>query len=360
MKRSAVVSVTRHKGVFGGQAIAYADENVVADPQLQITGPGDTTLSTDALTFHLNPPADPTKLYSIIDKMRAAPALQVGFARIPAVQAVRPGAASEVRYDSRYLELAFGGDNTRSQVYLTVSGQPLTFDEKSPIGHPGVFAPNLEVRGLSRVRGAIGGAAPAAREGAPSADEAANPGIDKQAEQAIEQFKDGKFDPASFLKDAAFLGGLNLVEILAKEAKLSSAPKIVTVTTFPDLPGGGKDYTKPTTTSTLDWSPTLSKNPIFEPLALSSLTLHARIVAAHGESPVVEMNGSVTDFLLKLFGPAPFLELTFNEFSFRSRTGSKAKVTPDIAKVTFGGPLSFINAFADHYTDADSSAHTRR
>ncbi|MCX6399972.1 MAG: hypothetical protein NTX33_08600 [Propionibacteriales bacterium] len=313
--------------------------------------PGETSLRFASMSFGLTAPmTTPVDTsFQALDQPRANPTMSSGQARIPAVQAVTPGATSKVWFDdvvvngTSYVRDGFGGDDgpDARSVFLLVDGQPLTFAGGDAGKNPGVFTPDLSVGGISRNKGVVGGAHALDGSG------------------GVDRFKANDFDPAAFFKDARLLGGLDLASIIkGGPGALGDTPDIQTLNT-------GDDPTKPTLLTTIDWAPTVvsfpTTSPIFERRGVAgaanatSLRLHASFLTpSDGSPPTSEVTGSLRNFKLNMFGGTPFLILDFREFSFRSRNGAKPTVKCDIQSVVFGGPLTFVNALEDFLSLGDN------
>ena len=162
-----------------------------------------------------------------------------------------------------------------------------------------------------------------------------------------------QFDPDAFFQEAKLLGGLLLSDILATATDLvNEAPGITTRVIYPN---GDNSQLPEANETRFDWEvvpPTLETDPlgIFQPQAGSSLSIHAVFLTPldpPGE-PTYEIVGDLRDFEVHLVGTAgTFIVLKFNKLIFRAETGAKPTMDPDIRKVDFVGPLSFVNTLQE-------------
>lgn len=160
---------------------------------------GDTAFETASLTF--DGEIDRTEI-------RSRPYLQRANAVIPAMRHLAPASPTVVvRYTQPYLTHGFGGGNP-AQMFLGLVGQaPVDFSDGSDRAG-GFVEPNLQVRGLSRILGAVG--------------------EDGTGPSGLSQ---GQFDPQAFLAGAMpkLFGLFSLLEILdAVGLDLDLAPDFVT------------------------------------------------------------------------------------------------------------------------------------
>ncbi len=98
----------------------------------------------------------------------------------------------------------------------------------------------------------------------------------------------------------------------------------------------------------IDWTPTVQADPLgfFQPQSGASLTINAEIYTpiANPSQTTYSIHGDLTNFELVLFGTGnEFIGITFNSFTFDSKTGAKTSIQPHIDSVSFLGPLTFIN-----------------
>jgi hypothetical protein len=169
-----------------GQEIAFADA---------LTG-GDTIVATAQLHFAGAP-----------ELTKSEPNLVDASVELPAVQKLSPIGQVTIKYSDVYLQNGFGGSKNVADVWAELPTPPkLSFGQGSAAGNDkagGFLAPNLQIAGLSRVKGTIGDVAETAQ---------------------------GKFRPEQFLATAApkLFGLISLVELLdAVGVDLDDAPDVV-------------------------------------------------------------------------------------------------------------------------------------
>ena len=180
----------------------------------------------------------------------------------------------------------------------------------------GVVNPNFDITGLSRSLGPVGG-------------------------QDLAAVANLTFKPADFFPtlDAKILGSIALAEILKDSAPGEGKfPKMLS-SQLPDQ-----------ITTTLDWeTSSLQKSGPFDPLTGAVLSIKTRSIthlsggAASPASPTMHVEGRLTNFQFNLF---EMIAVRFGEFAFVSDTGQKLSMKPDVAEVTFKGPLEFVNVLA--------------
>ena len=193
--------------------------------------------------------------------------------------------------------------------------------------------PNFDVSGIARDLGPVGG--------------------------DLNDLIAGKFDPTKYFNmvsgDAGkLLGAISVVDIILpvdpdEAASNGQAPHISDKIIYP-----GDDDTKPPTALDvkIDWTPTVQKDPLgfFQPQSGAGLTIQAEIYTpiANPSQTTYSIHGDLTNFQLVLFGnAAPYIAITFNSFTFDSKTGAKTSIQPDINSVEFEGPLKFIQDLED-------------
>ena len=188
----------------------------------------------------------------------------------------------------------------------------------------GMATPNFDVSGIARDLGPVGG--------------------------DLNDLLAGKFDPSKYFNmlsgDAGkLLGAISVADIIAlidpnDAASNAQAPQISDKIIYPD-----DDDTKPPTALDvkIDWTPTVTgdKPGFFQPGSNAALTIQAEIYTpvADPSQTTYSIHGDLTDFGLLLFGnDSPFILVSFNSFTFDSKTGAKTSIQPDIDSVTFKGP----------------------
>ena len=218
-----------------------------------------------------------------------------------------------------------------TEVYLAVkqNGPSLNFPVNL-VG--GMAAPNFGVSGIARDLGPVGG--------------------------DLTNLLAGKFDPSDFFGNLSgtagkLLGAISIIDIIQavdpdEQAANDQAPQISSNFVYPN-----NDDTQPPTAidTKLSWNPTVqarlgsvSSSPT--PGAITTNLLVTAEIYTPISNPAqttYSIHGELTNFELVLFGSdASFIGITFNSFTFDSKTGAKTSVQPNIDTVTFLGPLTFI------------------
>ncbi len=207
---------------------------------------------------------------------------------------------------------------------LDTGGLPLPFPG-SQAG--GLATPSQVLKGLSAYAGPFGGAVDAFAGG----------------------FGNGTdFDPSDFfgeLLEAKLIGGVTLIDILAKALGLD------------DIPGFTKRIEGPEGDRKLiiafQWdvdnksTQKIKKFFIFEPTSTTELHLKAEMTKSLSDlsaEPTTIIQGSLSNFYINLIGDsAEFLNLVFGTFSMSSINGGSPKINPGLEDVLFAGPLQFLN-----------------
>lgn len=174
--------------VAAGQSIAYAPSG----------HPGDTSLETVELRLTGLPGAPP---------FPSSPLLEEADVVIPAMRHLAPAAPrTTVHYARSYIESAFAGKNADPQVFLELAA-PARISFRSGTDKAGGFIqPDLPVRGLSRVLGAVG-----------------------DIDDLINKPPPERFNPTSYLRGALpqLFGLFDLVDIL-EVLGIDGAPTFLT------------------------------------------------------------------------------------------------------------------------------------
>jgi hypothetical protein len=280
--------------------------------------------------------------------------------RLPAVEAVSAsGTTSAIGYDPVYVDTptAQAADANPAALFARLQqdvesiGDLLDFlrngdpDDPNPPNNPvgaafdsasdkvgGVATPNLSIGALSKTYGPLSG-----------------------SPHGLTKLQQGGFDPKDFFPDdAGLLGDLTLAELINPNLSLAdgnSGPTIVTTTEYPD---GDTSQPPLAVVTTLDWVPKLKTSNVgfFVPKHLdtnepATLTLHGefRTELATGTSTST-IHGELRSFTLDLLEPGTdldFIAMVFDRFAFESRDGAKPSLDPQLSRVEFRGPLSFIN-----------------
>jgi hypothetical protein len=298
-------------GAFEGAAVALAPPDKA----------GDTDVTMRTITFEAAAPvgATTTAVFDSRQQPRVYPRLKQAEARLAAAEQASGGVpllpVPVLAYDPVYLTDGFGGAN-KGHLFanmLAGSAPKLEFGGGSS---GGVITPNMNVGGLSRLLGPVGG--------------------------TVDSARNGDFKPEDFFKgiEAKILGGVNLVDLLVKTVSFSGGgtalDKAMKITYETQ---GTKLVTR------LHWVPEVSdSNPIISKGAKFAFTLdaNATVDLLDPAGADFDVKGDLEDFSVHLVPGAEFIQIDLNQLVFQAKRGQKSKVDVDIEKVTFKGPLAFV------------------
>ncbi|MGD0810284.1 MAG: hypothetical protein ABSA91_11330 [Acidimicrobiales bacterium] len=310
-------SPSRNSPSLGGQLVAFADTAGAK--------PGATAQHVDNYTL--------TAKYVANGAANFYPLLSSAVVHLPSAEQIvgagsSPLSPPSVSISDNYLDNGFQSGVT--EVYLAVkkNGPSLNFPVNL-VG--GMAAPNLGVSGIARDLGPVGG--------------------------DLNNLLAGKFDPSDFFGNLSgtagkLLGAISIIDIIQavdpdEQAANDQAPQISSNFVYPN-----NDDTQPPTAidTKLNWAPTVQADSagFFQPNTggmTSNLLVTAEIYTpiSNPAQTTYSIHGELTNFELVLFGSsASFIGITFNSFTFDSKTGAKTSVQPNINTVTFLGPLTFI------------------
>lgn len=305
-------SGSRRQSALVGQKVAFAErgENDIAN---QITR--DSTFETESMKFNaLIPEPSMGK-----DSPQFLPIMDSAVVNIPALkQLLGTSTGSEVEFHPAYEINGFSAPQNKGEIFLKLTNEfALDFSaENNGDKTGGMITPNINIQGISRILGPVSGSNNSKIVG-------------------------GEFDPEEFFGDvlAEVLGGISLKEIVETIGNFSEMPKLVTE----KLPNELK-------TRYLWKTDKLKKDPldIFLPKDNPKASLEVETVVRVklpkvDEDPEFDVVGSLKNFKMSLFG---FIIVSFDEFKFSSKNGSKPDVDVKISQqdgVMFGGPLAFLN-----------------
>ncbi|MFF3556021.1 hypothetical protein ACFYXL_21750 [Streptomyces tsukubensis] len=261
-------------------------------------------------------------------RLGAVPRLLSAGARIPALDAMTPGAgaAGTVRGLTLDPDYIANGLAYTHQVYASLQ-DPVNFTPP-PADSGGVAALGLPVRGLSADTGLVGG--------------------------SLAAVKSGTFNPADYLRPTVpgvklptrLLGVINLTELVPGGLDITgdgtTAPRILTTV---ERPGGGPPVCVRTE---LTWQPPVAGRTV-PPLTMKSdgaLELHGTTVARFdGTPPFSEIRGELRNFTLDFAG---VLAITFDRVAFTVKPGAAPALDARIQEVGFSGDLAFLNKLREY------------
>jgi len=297
------VGSSRRQRDFGGQALAYAPSQKS----------GDTTLETSAISFAAQ------------HQPSQAPHFWPGMAQaqvdIPAIKnLVGSPAPSTIAWETTYTAGSGSDIGNAAQVFAKIVGSsPLDFGSTDKTG--GMVAPNLDMSGLSRSLGPVGG--------------------------PVNQMVAGSFKPQDvFDLGVKLLGGIQLSQII-KDLVFSNAantagklPLLVTVRDGDIL------------RTTYTWKLTqneLVNTGLFVPNAGATFTLQAVLEKKLDASPpTFRIEGTLTNFSVVLLpSPNDLIGIGFDSVTFVAEQDKKVDVSVQLNDIQFRGILEFVNKLRD-------------
>jgi hypothetical protein len=291
---------------FHGQQVAFAENR---------NDPGSTTLETASVEFLAE--YDPTRTLPPFFR----PCVESAHVRVPAVEQLVGHSAAPVKVtiDDDYVDAGWP-KTPKGDVFARIANPGGMLMKFGADRSGGVATPSLNVGGLSRRFGPVGGSA-----------------------ASVESFnKNGTFDPQQYFSgiEAKILGGIDLFRIVKGAFGDGTVPKLIS------KPVGSP--TAPTAIETkLEWTPQIDEFGPFKPHdKVNGLKLEA-LVRTDLDSGASQssVHGELVDFDMNLFG---FVVLPFKELTFDAPANEKTHVSADLGDVTFGGPLEFVNELKDY------------
>ncbi len=301
---------------FGGGLLAFAE--------VESTNPGVTAQHVDSYELDAIKTLKPGGL-----QPGFFPVMKSADIRLPAAEQVAgPGSPVNPPNVSYYPHFVTNGFTPGApEIYLMVNGSS-TDIAVPPKLSGGSATPSLTVQGIARDLGPVGGSGPS----------------------DLDNLLGGNFDPSSFFSSASkLLGAISLADIIEKVTGDTSKTKDQSpkLNAKPIYPNNNSSLAPTAIEVTLDWSPSVTEDSLgfFVPDSNGSLTVHVDITTpfANPANVTYNINGALSNFALQLFGnAAPYIQVHFTSLAFKFSTGAKIDITPKIDKVTFEGPLTFI------------------
>ena len=308
----------RRKRPLSGQTLAFAPAS--------LTKPGDTAyeaadVSLEALQVTGG------------DGPHFRPAMKQANVDVPAVkQLLGTDAPSKIEWEPSYLAGSGNKIGNKGDVFARLIGStPLEFATEK-VG--GMVAPDIDISGLSRSLGPVGG--------------------------PVSQMVNGSFKPQDIFPDVKLLGGISLFEIVKEmifDAAGTTGGKLPALTT--ERAGnvlrtkyvwkvGSNELVHP------ELDPVKNpekKMPIFRPKDASEFTLEALVeTPLDGTPPTFRVDGSLTHFsvvLLPLEG-LELVDLAFQSVSFKAVPGKKPDVAVQLGGIEFMGILEFVRRLQEY------------
>lgn len=310
-------ATARRRRPMHGQKVAFAES----------TGgkPGDTTFETASVTFAADIPPQAEKLPQgqprffprlLGAEVHLAAAAQVSGSSAPSPVAIRPYAG--------YVLWGYQPDKNQGEVFAVLPNPvPLDFQTNRS---GGVVTPNMNIGGLSRRFGAIGGKAD-------DLNALANG-------NAADFFK-------KFFSDAKILGGISLADIIPNSfLGGANIPRLTSRTIYENGDPLGKQLAVETT---MFWKPNVQSSGAFVADGPGHLTVDAKMTTyLNGADPTYEITGELKNFTMNLV----FISIAFNSFTFIAGSGQKLDLSAVIQGVKFNDPLSFVNKLEEYIDPA--------
>lgn len=290
---------------FHGQQVAFAENRGDA---------GSTTLEAASIEFLAEYKASLPRPFFL-------PVVESAHVRVPAVEQLVGHSAQPVKItiDDDYVKSGWP-KTPKGDVFARIADPGGMLMEFGADRSGGVATPSLNVGGLSRRFGPVGGSA-----------------------ASVKIFNtNGTFDPQQYFGgiEAKILGGIDLLRIVKGTFGDTTVPRLMSK---PVLGPAGPTAIE----TTLDWTPQIDEFGPFKPKDKAhGLKLEARVRTdlASGASVSI-VHGELKDFDMNLFG---FVVLPFKELTFDANSNQKTHVSADLGEVTFGGPLAFVNELKDY------------
>lgn len=318
----------RRSPSFSGQLLAFADPG---------DQPGSTAQHVDSLQLGgslAEVPPGPGEPWFF-------PYAAAANLRLPGAEALAGKSLGSIPFviSPNYYQTNFKSGVAQVFLELAPGNQP------APLSFPpqhsgGIATPNLGITGLARDLGPVAG--------------------------DVQSLLAGQFDPKAFFSqvgtevEAKLLGAISLWEIVAPAGLPKSPPGASATGQAPAIqstlvyPNNDPSQPPDALQTTLDWSPIVKGDSagFFVPGNGGQLAVHAELYTPikSPQQTTYSIKGNLNGFDLVLFGNASRdIEIHFKGLSFSFATGAKTQISPDIAGVTFQGPLSFVQAFEQFF-----------
>lgn len=354
--RNAYAQDSRNTTGLSGQKVSYAPSSKK----------GDTALETENLSFSAEIPCDPvwiqegmmpgcppTVTKPLVDAVNPFffPFLSKANISIPAVKALlgpNPATAgTDVRYSDMYRVNGFGGPNLGELFLILLNPIGMRFTDTTKSG--GLAAPNMDIVGISRLKGPVGGKA--------SSVTTRGSGGDSGAAQSAEQFGSGNFNPQEYFKDAKILGGIPLASLFpsVNNNQFKQPGGLVPSLKSEEYP----DKVKVPFEFTIDNVQKVNLAPvlIFDPQLpskpnpkKSKFTLKVQVVFRfpkagdpHVPEPEFNATGELTNFQVTI---AQCIRVSFSKLRLEKKHGKSLSPDPKLASESEDGvkPVEFLGA----------------
>lgn len=253
---------------------------------------------------------------------------------VPAVrQILGPGKESVFKYYEQYLADGFAGAQQKGEVFLqSIEAVGLEFS-KQVKSSGGLVAPDLNIVGLSRMIGPVGG-------------------LKEDIKGSLDDFQGGNFDPDKFFTDdAKILGSIKLKDLM-KGISFGDGKDVPQIKTRLIVPDG---ETLPTAIEAqLQWEKKIDNDEVGVPFFIAheqtKLSVNAILrTNLTGQKEVTQdITCSLTDFTVALLKPiAEFVRIRFNEIKYVSVTGQKFRMDVNLGSIEFVDDLNFVQKLGE-------------
>lgn len=315
----------RRSRPLSGQKVAFAPSSK-AD-SLPGGKPGDTSAEVKILVLGAVLP-QPSSAALGENQARFFPTWQEAEVRLPAAEqasgAALPGPVV-IQMHPDFRQNGFNASSNPGYIWAKLKDKvDLSFNGNGDKSGA-VVTPNMQIGGLSRTIGVVGGTVNATPT---------------------------QFNPAEFFSDAKILGGILLADII-QAAGFGDGRKTPQLTNYVIYPNGDNSLPPQALETRLDWKPDVTGDPlrIFEPTSATSMEVRGTFLTPldpPGE-PTFSITGDLRSFWVNILGESfLFLRLHFNKVTFTAETGKKANVDVDIDTCEFAGVLEFVNTLKNY------------
>ena len=301
---------------LSGQPVAFAPSKKEGDTTFDVV---DVSFEAVSMPGGTGPADD--------DGPHFRPALKQANVDVPAVkQLLGKNVPSTIEWEASYLSGSGSSIGNAGDVFAKLIGSTgLSFDTEK-VG--GMVAPNIDISGLSRSLGPVGG--------------------------PVQQMVGGNFKPEDiFGAGVKLLGGIDLWEIV-KDLVFGAAS-----TTADKIPGLTTERIGDVLRTRYSWSignnEMVQNHPLFRPTGSSTFTLEAIVDAPlDGTSPTFTATGSLTAFSVTLLPTPPMpeglhlVDISFNSVSFTAEPNKQPDVSVDLGSIDFTGILEFVKRLQEN------------
>lgn len=357
-------SFTANFGNLSGETIQYAPEGSGK--------PGSTSHPTNQLTFLASTPSlDPitqgttnTALPDAFDFAETLyqqsqpafyPVLSQARVSLPAANGLSKSSFSDgkgsgvgIQYFPNFIKNAVNAGSVYMELSAYAASPHSTTLEFPGNQVGGVATPNVQLSGLSAVKGLVSGP------------------LDKFASQGhlapVDYFPAGLTGTQS----PQLLGGLLLSNVLGQivDPENLSSPAIPTIVNVLDPSTGTRTVTYTLTATTQPWG-TDSTQPVFvptdsngNPIAAGTMNLVAVVTISPTGASSYTITGKASPFNINILGEGSglyFIQIPINSMTFTAQSGKKTDIQVQVGQITFEGALNFVNTLEQFLEDLGGS-----